>query len=52
MLGLETAVERVWAYEYVVAMRERAPRYGFGFVDGKPLRRPQLPELRQPEPNV
>jgi hypothetical protein len=26
VLGLETAVEQVWAYEYVAAMRELAPR--------------------------
>jgi hypothetical protein len=44
ILGLETAVERVWAYAYVAAMRELAPRYGFGFVDGKPLRRPERAE--------
>jgi hypothetical protein len=44
VLGLETAVERVWAYEYVAAMRELAPRKGFGFVDGKPLRRPERAE--------
>ena len=31
------AVERAWAFEYVEAMRELAPRYGFGFVDEKPL---------------
>jgi hypothetical protein len=41
---LETAVEREWAYEYVGAMRELAPRSGFGFVDGKPLRRPERAE--------
>jgi len=44
VLGLETAVEKVWAYEYVAAMRELAPRKGFGFVDGKPLRRPEPAE--------
>lgn len=44
VLGLETAVERVWAYEYVGAMRELAPRYGFGFVDDRPLRRPERAE--------
>lgn len=44
VLGLENAVERVWAYEYVTAMRELAPRYGFGFVDSKPLRRPERAE--------
>jgi hypothetical protein len=44
VLGLENSVERVWAYEYVTAMRELAPRYGFGFVDSKPLRRPERGE--------
>lgn len=43
-LGMETAWERVWAWEYVKAMRELAPRYGFGYVDAKPLRSPQLAE--------
>jgi hypothetical protein len=44
VLGLETAIERAWAFEYVKAMRELAPRYGFGFVDAKPLRRPERAE--------
>jgi len=44
ILGLQSAVERVWALEYVKAMRELAPRYGFGFVDAKPLRRPEPAE--------
>jgi hypothetical protein len=44
VVGLETAVERVWAVEYAAAMRELAPRYGFGFVDSKPLRRPERAE--------
>jgi hypothetical protein len=44
VLGLETAVERVWAFEYITAMRRLAPRYGFGFVDSKPLRRPEQAE--------
>jgi hypothetical protein len=44
VLGLETAVERVWAFEYVAAMRRLAPRYGFGFVDADPLRRPEPAE--------
>jgi hypothetical protein len=37
VLGMETAVERAWAFEYVKAMRELAPSLGFGFVDAKPL---------------
>lgn len=41
VLGMETAIERAWAIEYVRALRELGPRYGFGFVDAKPLRRPQ-----------
>lgn len=41
VVGLETDVERAWAFEYVQAMRELGPRYGFGFVDVKPLRSPQ-----------
>lgn len=44
VLGLETALERAWAFEYVAAMREVAPRKGFGFVDGRPLRRPERAE--------
>jgi hypothetical protein len=44
VLGLETAVERAWAFEYVDAMRELAPRYCFGFVDAKPLRKPEPAE--------
>ena len=42
VVGLETAIERAWAIEYVKAMRELGPRYGFGFVDAKPLRSPLL----------
>jgi len=38
---METAVERAWAIEYVHALRELGPRYGFGFVDAKPLRKPE-----------
>ncbi|MGH3426532.1 MAG: hypothetical protein ACRDQZ_02985 [Mycobacteriales bacterium] len=41
VVGLETAVERAWAIEYVKAMRELGPRYGFGFVDAKPMRSPR-----------
>jgi hypothetical protein len=44
VLGLETAIERAWAFEYVGAMRELAPRYCFGFVDGKPLHTPERAE--------
>jgi hypothetical protein len=44
VLGMETAVERGWAHEYVAAMRELGPRYGFGYVDAKPLRRPEPAE--------
>jgi len=35
VVGMETAWERVWALEYVKAMRELRPRYGFGFVDAE-----------------
>jgi hypothetical protein len=28
VLGMETAIERVWAIEYVRALRELGPRYG------------------------
>lgn len=41
VVGMETAVERAWAIEYVRALRELAPRYGFGYVDAKPLRKPE-----------
>jgi hypothetical protein len=44
VLGLESAVERAWAFEYVKAMRELAPAKGFGFVDAKPLRHPEPAE--------
>jgi hypothetical protein len=44
VVGMETAWERVWALEYVKAMRELRPRYGFGFVDAKPLRSPEPAE--------
>ena len=41
VVGMETAVERAWAIGYVHALRELAPRYGFGFVDAKPLPNPE-----------
>lgn len=44
VLGVETAVERVWATEYVRAMRELAPSKGFGFVDATPLHSPEPAE--------
>jgi hypothetical protein len=44
VLGMETAVEQVWAREYVRAMGELAPAKGFGFVDGRPLRHPEPAE--------
>jgi hypothetical protein len=43
-LGMETAVERLWAFEYVKAMRELGPSKLFGFVDAKPLHSPQAAE--------
>lgn len=39
VVGMETAIERAWAFEYVRALREFRPRYGFGFVDAKPLQK-------------
>jgi hypothetical protein len=39
-----TGLERVWAFEYVAAMRELAPAWCFGFVDARPLRSPQPAE--------
>jgi hypothetical protein len=44
VLGMETPVERLWAFEYVKAMRELGPSKLFGFVDGKPLHSPQSAE--------
>ncbi len=44
VVGMETGVERAWAFEYVKAMRHVGARYGFGFVDEKPLRSPQPAE--------
>ena len=34
IIAVETPAERAWAKAYVTALREMAPRYGFGFVDG------------------
>lgn len=34
VIAVGTPVERAWAKAYVTALREMAPRYGFGFVDG------------------
>jgi hypothetical protein len=34
VIGVGTPLERAWAKAYVTALRELAPRYGFGFVDG------------------
>jgi hypothetical protein len=44
VLGMETPVERVWAMEYVKAMRELGRSKLFGFVDAKPLQSPQPAE--------
>lgn len=44
VLGMETAVERAWAVEYVKAMRELGPSKLFGYVDAKPLHSPQPAE--------
>jgi hypothetical protein len=44
VLGMDTPVERAWAFEYVKAMRELSPSKLFGFVDAKPLRSPQPAE--------
>lgn len=41
VVGLQTAIERAWAIEYVKAMRELGPKYCFGFVDAKPMRSPR-----------
>ena len=37
VLGMETAIERAWAYGYVQALSDLAPSKGFGFVDRRPL---------------
>src|SRR4051794_19395570 len=34
VLSVSTPAELAWARVYVTALREMAPRYGFGFVDG------------------
>src|SRR4051812_45776064 len=34
VISVATPTERAWAKAYVTALREIAPRYGFGFVDG------------------
>jgi hypothetical protein len=34
VLSVSTPAELAWARAYVTALRELAPRYGFGFVDG------------------
>jgi hypothetical protein len=44
VLGLETALERAWAHEYVMAMQELAPMYLYGNLDAKPLKRPRPAE--------
>ena len=47
VLGMETAIERVWAYEYVAALSELAESKGFGWVDRRPLRAPHRPSRRR-----
>jgi hypothetical protein len=44
VVGMETAIERAWAFEYVKAMNEVGVRYGFGYVDDDPLHAPQAAE--------
>jgi hypothetical protein len=34
VISVDTADDRRWAEAYIAALRELAPRYGFGFVDG------------------
>ena len=41
---METAVERVWAIEYVTALCEVGPSKGFGWIDRKPMRSPKPAE--------
>jgi len=41
VLGMQTAPEREWARVYVETLRKVGPAKGFGFVDAKPLERPQ-----------
>lgn len=40
VLGMETAVERVWAFEYAAKLRASGGSKWFGFVDAKPLHAP------------
>lgn len=40
VLAMKTAVERVWAFEYVAKLREAGPSKWFGLVDTKPLHAP------------
>jgi hypothetical protein len=42
VLGMQTALEREWARVYVETLRRMGPAKGFGFVDAKPLERPQV----------
>jgi hypothetical protein len=44
VLGMETAVERAWAFAYVAALHELGRSKGFGNVDRKPLHAPQSAE--------
>ncbi len=44
VLGMETAVERAWAFEYVAALQALAASKMFGYVDAKPLKSPQVAE--------
>ncbi|HVN62309.1 MAG TPA: hypothetical protein VMT59_13685 [Gaiellaceae bacterium] len=34
VIAVGSPIERAWGETYVTALREMAPRYGFGFVDG------------------
>jgi len=34
VISVESPAHRRWAEAYITALREMAPRYGFGFVDG------------------
>src|SRR5829696_353281 len=34
VVSVESPAHRRWAQAYITALREMAPRYGFGFVDG------------------
>jgi hypothetical protein len=55
LLGMGTAeqdawgsnVDALWARLYSEALRELAPRYGFGFVDTKPLYAPEVKPARE-----